>query len=282
MKNKERWRKVDSQKMKKRKNERKKKEHEREIRSVSRKKRNYIRRQIRPYYERFRSLADKHLMIVLKDNENMEKIFLQKHSIGEDMTLFALPTINLEMIDAYLNVFNTTSLSSTSEIIDNDDARIINDIIEFYYGVTSNDITTVNGLNMIVLRECTVVEKKEDLEQVIVRPYNPITWYKGEATTLNGYKVHSSNNLKHFFDLDTNLGKSFVFQDTLTEIILYKAMRKKIDFKSALRDNTILAKKKTLDTRDLYLLCTVEEKDIYNRFKNEKKEYKELDCDDGR
>ena len=47
---------------------------------ISRETRKYVRKKIEPYYNAFREFKDKHLLFVLKDTENMERILLQKNA----------------------------------------------------------------------------------------------------------------------------------------------------------------------------------------------------------
>ena len=56
----------------------------RKAHAISREKRNYVRRKISPYYEAFRRYNNKHLLIVLKDTENMEKILFQNIHLEEE------------------------------------------------------------------------------------------------------------------------------------------------------------------------------------------------------
>lgn len=109
-----------------------------------------------------------------------------------------------------------------------------------------------------------------------MRPYNLNTWYNGDTTTLNGFRVYKGNKLKTFFHINDNLGKTYIFYDTLLEILLYRSMMGKIRYQDLLSDYQALVTRKLLSGGGLYEILATNEDEIQQRFSNEWKEEMEL------
>ena len=249
--------------------------------SISRKKRNYVRRKISPYYEVFRKYKNKHLLIVLKDTENMEKIMFQTHPIGRGMTLISLPAINEEMIQEYLKEVPKGKTPKTE--ISADSKESLNGFVSHCFGVRANDVIDVPESNMLVMRECQITNLKDGLIPLNVRPYNVHTWFTNEATTLKGFRVYSGKQLKNFFNIgDQCISKTYVFQDTLSEILVYRAIKGKIKMKDIVMDHELYGKRdfNTTGPHELMYLGKNEFSELYNRFKNEEQEKRDLDGGD--
>lgn len=251
--------------------------------SISRKKRNYVRRKISPYFDAFKKYKNKHLLIVLKDTENMEKILFQAHSMGRGMTLISLPVINEEMIKKYLE--EVPNVKSQETGISADDKDAINGFASHFYGIRAKDVIDVPKSNMLVMRDCQITNLKDGLVALNVRPYNVHTWFTNEVTSLSGFRVYSGKQLKSFFNIDDHdTSKTYVFQDTLSEILMYRAMRGKVKMRDVVIDHELYGKRgiATTGPHDLMYLSRNERSELYNRFKNEKREKRSLDGEDGR
>lgn len=273
---KERLRVVNKEKYKKRQKVKKEANKKREIRRVSREKRRFVRRAIEPYYDRFRKYKDRHVLIVFKDTENMERILLQNHNIGGKAILLSLPIITEEMITEYLNK-SEESNASENKIASFSNKVIIQDLIESLYGVKANSITDMSSANMIICKDCSLVDHKEDLFPINVRPYSTENYYSNAvATTVRGRRVFSGKSLKNFFSLSTNkLGNTYVFQDTLTEIALYKAISGKVEMDRVREDANALGERKLLGNSMYQLMCVFS--DDESRFQNEEEENSRLE-----
>ena len=273
---KERLRVLDKEKYKKRQKEKKETNRKKQIRRASREKRRFVRKAIEPYYERFRKLKDRHILIVFKDTENMERILLQKHDIGGKAVLLSLPIITEEMITEYLNK-SEENMASENSIAPFNNKVIIQDLIESLYGVRANSITDMSSANMIICKDCAVTKQIEDLFPINVRPYSTENYYSNAvATTVRGRRVFSGKSLKNYFCINTNkLGNTYVFQDTLTEIALYKAISGKIEMDRVRADASSLGERKLLGNSLYQLMCVFSDDDI--RFQNEEKENSRLE-----
>lgn len=273
MTDKNRERKCNKEEYKRKQKRKKLMKQKRLARASSRELRNYVRSKIKPYYDAFRNFKDKHILFVIKDTNNMEKILFQKNDIGRGITLLSLPVINEDMIEEYLSNWQYEE-TSESFSISNIGNKAINGLISFYYAVTSNEI--IDTPNLIIFKNCRVIGCKDNLIPLNVRPYNLNTWYNGDATTLNGFRVYKGNKLKTFFHITENLGKTYIFYDTLLEILLYRSMMGKIRYQDLLSDHQALATRKFLSGGGLYEILATNEDEIKQRFSNEWKEEMEL------
>lgn len=102
---KNRERKCNKEKYKRKQKRKKLMKQKRLARASSRELRNYVRSKNKPYYDAFRNFKDKHILFVIKDTDNMERILFQKNDIGRGITLLSLPVINEDMIEEYLSNF---------------------------------------------------------------------------------------------------------------------------------------------------------------------------------
>lgn len=273
MADKNRERKTNIENYKKKQKKKRAIKQKRQTQAISRQNRKYVRKKIEPYYNNFREYKDKHLLFVIKDTNNMEKILLQKNDIGNGLTLLTLPVINEDMINRYLTDVPLEKVKSSSLSVDNNET--LNELINYYYSVKSDYITDNPQANMTIFRNCKLLGSKDNLVALNVRPYNLNTWYNGEITSINGVKVYKGKKLKTFFQIDENLGKTYVFHDTIMELLLYKAMMGKIRLEDLLVDTKMLAKRGNLFS-ELYAIMATDEEEIYHRFENEKKEEEEL------
>ena len=274
MSDKNRERKCNKENYKKKQKKKKIIKQRRQAQAISRENRKYVRKKIEPYYDAFRQFKDKHLLFVLKDTDNMERILLQKNDIGKGLTLLTLPVINEDMITQYLN--DVPSEEATNFSLSNDNNQALKGLINYYYSVSSDEIKDNPQANMMFFRNCKLLGTQDILVPLNVRPYNLNTWYNSETTTINGVKVYKGNKLKTFFKIDENLGKTYIFHDTIMEILLYKAMMGKIKYEDLLSDHQMLAKKGNL-FGGLYAIIATNEDEIYHRFEKEQQEDQDLE-----
>lgn len=274
MYDKNRERKCNKESYKKKQKTKRIKQQRRHAQAISREKRKYVRKKIEPYYNAFRQFKDKHLLFVLKDTNNMERILLQKNDIGKGVTLLTLPVINEDMISKYLR--NVPSVNYTKLRLPNDSNQDLKGLISYYYSVSSDEIKDSPQTNMIFFRNCKLLGTQDNLLALNVRPYDLNTWYNGETTTINGVKVYKGNKLKTFFKIDENLGKTYIFHDTIMEILLYKAIMGKIKYEDLLADCKMLAKKGEVFS-GLYTIMATNEDEIYHRFEKEQQEEQDLE-----
>ncbi len=274
MSDKNRERKCNKENYKKKQKKKRIIKQRRQAQAISRENRKYVRKKIEPYYDAFRQFKDKHLLFVLKDTDNMERILLQKNDIGKGLTLLTLPVINEDMITQYLN--DVPSEEATNFSLSNDNNQALKGLINYYYSVSSDEIKDNPQANMMFFRNCKLLGTQDSLVPLNVRPYNLNTWYNSETTTINGVKVYKGNKLKTFFKIDENLGKTYIFHDTIMEILLYKAMMGKIKYEDLLSDHQMLAKKGNL-FGGLYAIIATNEDEIYHRFEKEQQEDQDLE-----
>ena len=274
MPEKNRERKYDKENYKKKQKRKQKIKQRRQSLTISRETRKYVRNQIEPYYSSFREFKDKHLLFVLKDTDNMERVLLQKHDLGKGITLLSLPVINGDMIHEYLS--DTQGDSSSTQDLSCAENEAINGLTNYFYSITSDEIKDTPETNMMIFRNCKMTGSREDLIPLNVRPYDQNTWYGNETTTVHGVKVFKGNNLKTFFKTGENLSKTYVFLDTITELLLYKAMMGKINYHALLEDHMELAKHGNMFA-PLYLALSTDFDELFERFKNEHKESQKLD-----
>lgn len=266
MSDKNRERKCNKEKYKQKQRKKKKMQQERRARAISRDLRNYVRSSINPYYDAFRNLTDKHLLFVIKDTENMERILFQKNNIGRGITLLSLPSVDDNMIEAYLQNSKSQKKSKSFQLATLGN-EAINDITSFYFGVRSDEITDLS--NLVIFRNCKLIGHRNSLIPLNVRPYNLNTWYCDDTTTLHGYRIYKGNKLKTFFHIDGELGKTYVFHDTLMEILLYRSMMGKIRIQDLLSDSAELGRRQLLSMRGLYEIIATNKDEIQERFDHE-------------
>ena len=113
-----------------------------------------------------------------------------------------------------------------------------------------------------------------------VRPYDLNTWYSGDSTSLNGFRVYNGKKLKTFFQINDNLGKTYVFHDTLIQILFYRSLKGKINYSELLSDHEALAKKKFFSTGSFYAIMAKNEDELRQRFAKERQESSILDMAD--
>ena len=277
MSDKQRERKYDKEKHKKKQQKKKRRDIKRKTQAIGREKRNYVRQKIRPYYESFRDFKDKHLLFVIRDTDNMEKVLFQKNDLGHGATLLTLPYINKEMIEEYLDTFKKNNRAGEEMSSDNNEA--LNSLIKYWFSVTSDEQKDLPQANMMVFRNCKIHQKRPNLIALNVRPYDLNTWFSEEHTTVgNGTRVFKGKKLQTFFHIEGNLGNTYVFHDTITELLLYKAMMKKIDFRILQADHFVLARKHLINSfGPFYMALTSDDEELFKRFENEQKEASELD-----
>ena len=278
MTDKNRERKSNKEKYKQKQKKKKLIKQERQARESSRELRSIVRKSIKPFYDAFRNFKDKHILFVIKDTDNMERILFLKKSIGDGNTLLTLPVINEEMITEYLSNFQSVEVSETS--ITNVSNEAIKGFIRHYYSVCSNEVIEVPQMNMILFTNCKLLESRDDLVLLNVRPYDLNTWYSGDSTSLNGFRVYNGKKLKTFFQINDNLGKTYVFHDTLIQILLYRSLKGKINYSEVLSDHEALAKKKFLSTGSFYAIMATNEDEIRQRFAKEHQESMILNATD--
>lgn len=278
MTDKNRERKSNKEKYKQKQKKKKLIKQERQVRESSRELRNNVRNSIKPFYDAFRNFKDKHILFVIKDTDNMEKILFLKKSIGDGNILLTLPVINEEMITEYLSNFQSVEVSETS--ITNVNNEAIKGFVRHYYSVCSNEVLDIPQMNMILFTNCKLLESIDDLVPLNVRPYDLNTWYSGDSTSLNGFRVYNGKKLKTFFQINDNLGKTYVFHDTLIQILLYRSLKGKINYSELLSDHEALAKKKFLSTGNFYAIMATNEAEIRERFSKEYQESRILNATD--
>lgn len=278
---KDRLRNSNKEEYKKRQKEKKKRTIKKAKQQQSRNYRGKIRREVKMYADSYRDLKDRHVLIVFKDTENMERILLQKHKFYNSTSLLlTLPVITEEMIENYLEVEENKDTSTSTEITLANDTTRISDMIKYFFGVESSDVTVDSKTPLLICRDCSLTEKKDDLFKINVRPYNVESWYSNAVvTTYMGYRVYKGERLKDFFYVKgEKLDNIYIFQDTILELALYKGLSNKVPMDYIISDTAILSKKDAPASQELSKLL----RSLYreNRFINEKKENKELNSDD--
>ena len=275
MAEKDREKKCNKEKYLKKKRTKKKLDAIRRDRKISRDKRNQIRHAVEPTFSAFRNFIDKHLLFVVKDTENMERVLLQKVDIGNGQTLLTLPVINTEMVDRYFEILECLDQGKENALVS--DNYYIYDLINFYYSVKADNIIRMDKANIFIFKDCEVGENT-NLVALNVRPYNLNTWYDNEFTTLGAVKIYKGKKLKTFFKLDDEIecSKTYILNDTVVELLVYKAIMQKINGSDLLADIHALSQKQFLSTGELYKVVFTDFSILKRRFKNEENENEEL------
>lgn len=228
---KDRLRNTNKEKYKKRQKEKTKRTLERAKQQQSREYRNRLRRDIKMYSNRYRDLRDRHILIVLKDTGKTERILLQKNKIDNGKsTLLTLPIITEEMIETYLDVEkDRNEVSNSTDIANVDDTKRIGDMIKYFFGVESSDISVDPKTPLLICKDCKLLLTKDDLCKVTVKPYDRPNWYRdGVFTTQRGLRVYNGTSLKDIFVINgMDLKNTYVYQDTVMELALYKGWSEK-------------------------------------------------------
>ncbi|MBQ7667925.1 MAG: hypothetical protein IJS47_01185 [Clostridia bacterium] len=267
MSDKQRERKVDKDRYKKKQKKKKAKNKLHKAMAISRGNRNYIRKQIRPYYNALRDYLNKSVLIVLKDTDNMEKILFKIDSIGKEMSFISIPIISDDMLEEYFTSTRFFEQEDSKYIIKSGD-NTIKDFIKYFFAVDAEEVINLDRL--LILKNCKILAKKDGFVTLNVRPYDVTTWYCGDTTTLNGYRIFKGKKLKTFFNTSLDLSKVCIHYDTLALILMYRSFVGKINGNEFLADNAFLAQRHFLQPGYLYLAFYNDEETIYKRFKNEK------------
>lgn len=180
-------------------------------RQISRNKRNSLRREIRENVSLHRNNEVFHVLFISKETENMEKVLFNMTALEKTGHLINLPIITQSMIDEC-------------------EKKLPNELISHYFGIESDNIELIEGTNLLIVKNLTVVNNKKDLVEIIIRPYNEYTWYDNNCiTTLYGERIFKGKKLKDFFVARNDIDNVYVFQDTITEILIYRIKENKID-----------------------------------------------------
>lgn len=180
-------------------------------RQISRDRRNSLRREIRENVSLHRNNEVLHVLFISKESENMEKVIFNMTRLEDNGHLINLPVITQTMIDEC-------------------ERKSLKDVILHHFGIESDNIELIEGTNLLIVKNFKVVDKKKDLAEIITRPYNEYTWYDHNCiTTLYGERVFKGKKLKDFFVVGNDINNIYVFQDTITEILIYRIKEHKID-----------------------------------------------------
>lgn len=246
----------------------KKKEKLNRDRQISRDRRNSLRRQIRDNVSAHRNNQVLHVLFISKETENMEKVLFAMATLEKEGYLINLP------------------------IIPKEDDKDFKKLILLHWGIEAQDFELIEGTNLLVVKDFSIVDNKENLVEIMVRPYNEYTWYDNKCeTTLYGERIFRGKKLKDFFVVKNDLEDVFVFQDTITEILLYRIKEQKIngnDFLNSYRGFEFFGiecgnRKKHTDTAGwstLYNLLAQDDKELQRILANEKNEIRELSDND--
>lgn len=180
-------------------------------RQISRDKRNTLRREIKENVSLHRNSEVFHILFISKETENMEKVLFNISKLDKSGYLINLPIITQAMINNFEN-------------------KNPKDLILHYFGVESDNIELIEGTNLLIVKDLKVVNNIENLVEIMIRPYNEYTWYDNNCvTTLYGERIFKGEKLKDFFVVGNDIESIFVFQDTITEILIYRIKENKIN-----------------------------------------------------
>lgn len=236
MEKKQRLRNTNKSEYKKRKSKKQKEIEFKFVRKVARDNRNYIKKSIIPYYKGYKDSKDIHLLVIIKETNNMERLLLQKIDISAENILLSLPIITSKMISDFLEANNSSTL----------DDNVLIDIIKHNFDIEVESIERLTEPNVILIKKSNIQNIKENLVVVNARPYDNTVWYKGDITTIEGYKIYGGKAIYNFFQLMQNTSRMYILQHTLTQILLYRTLCNKIDKEEFLADYTLMAKRITL------------------------------------
>lgn len=178
-------------------------------RQISRDKRNSLRKEIKENVSLHRNNEVFHIIFISKETKNMEKILFDMFPLSNGYL------INIPII--------------TTQMINECEDKTPKGAILQYFGIESDSIQLIDGTNLIIVKNFRIINNFKNLIELIVCPYNEYTWYDNNCiTTLYGERIFKGQKLKDFFATRNDLERLFVFQDTITEILLYRIIQNKI------------------------------------------------------
>ena len=237
MENKERYRKQDKEKWNKRNKKKAKQKEKRQKHQVSRDKRKLISKEVGHIPMNFRRGHDQHVLFVINETDNMEQILLEVHNIEDkDMYFLSLPILNQEVIDEALGSYVPVPNEEIKDFVINDDNYFLHYVFEKVFGVSVGEIFSIDD-KIIVAKCCKIIDKRHNVIEAIVNPYDFRKWYYGnDATTMMGLNVYRGKKLQQIFYTKVDLSNVYIHQDTLIEIVLYRMMTGKVDAKESFRE----------------------------------------------
>lgn len=176
-------------------------------RQISRDRRNSIRKSIIDNIELLKQDNCFQFLFICSETKNMEQILIKLTPMDNNNYLINLPFATLE----------GNCNDRKKFILDN-------------FGIESDDIYMIPYTRLIVVKNFIVKSNPHDLSSVNVRPYNEYTWFNDDCpTTLNGVRIWNGRNLKEYFTMSNEHNNVYLYQDILTEILLYRMDNKKIN-----------------------------------------------------
>lgn len=176
-------------------------------RQISRDKRNSIRKSIIDNIELLKQDNCFHFLFICSETKNMEQILIKLTPIENNNYLINLPFATLE----------DNCNDRKKFVLDN-------------FGIESDDIYMIPYTRLIVVKDFIVKSNPQDLASINVRPYNEYTWFNDDCpTTLNGVRIWSGRNLTNYFTVSAEHKDIYLYQDILSEILLYRMNAKKIN-----------------------------------------------------
>ncbi len=199
-------------------------------RKISRDNRNSLRRQV------INATLKSLYTIIFADNEteNMEKILFSITPLNKEDYLVDLPQITTEKLNEYYKAYirenNIDQALITEEEVKETKYLTMQHMILAIYGIYAREIAILEEEKIIIVKNFRVVDNKENLLDLIVRPYNGITWYgDNSVTTIGGKGVYKGKGLKPIFRIRQFMENFVITQDTIADLAYYKEHQGKVE-----------------------------------------------------
>ena len=174
---------------------------------TSRERRNEIRREVRKSNEEYINKDAFHILFIVSETENMERLLLIKDRTDSGKVILRIPIMD----------------------IDNLDTDMINETLIDSFGIKADSLKILTGTRIIVAKGLKKVNKVANLTEISVRPFAENEWLSTFPTTLNGQRIFGYKQLKKFFVLKKDDIDYYAYENTILELAMYKAIMGKID-----------------------------------------------------
>ncbi len=220
-------------------------------RQISRDKKSMIHRQIYPVYERERDQYKVDILFIENETENNEKVLLETFQLGNGMYSVELPSLISDVLDLPVDEMKTV-------ISENFDIEFDNICFTIQADEKRRGLIAIKGIKI----------NNSDLTSLVVRTYNPATWFTGRTLTqMRGVKYYNGDLTDNYFASKDNLGNIVVSTNMLSGILDYRLASAKIEsYKCA----NIAGKNRNQIVEDF--IATLTNPDIMSRFEQEERE----------
>lgn len=202
-------------------------------RQISRNSRNSLRKEISDAV----NTGIYTIIFVDKETDNMEKIMFTIKPLRNGDYLLDLPTISLDNIKEYNkgHIKENNECKAITTLSEEEEKRMkyynIQHMLLCMYGIYSKSIGIIEDdyNKLIIVKDFNIVHNKQNLLNLIVRPYNKYTWFHDNClTTFHQRRVYKGSNLKDYFDYHKYMENMLMLDETILNILEYRNRENKI------------------------------------------------------